>query len=826
MARRGNRKRTGFAATRRIGHCFALFGLLAAGLIGLTLIGCNTSDKPDGPASSPPAAAQTSTLSADAILERMEQTYRDAPSYSDDGRVRLRYRERGDYVMDEAPLRVISEYPDRLRVEAYRAVVVCDGETIHAEIQDELSDNIDGQILTRPLEGELTLEKLYHDPVLREALTSGLGRQPLQLDLLLGDDPLKSVLAPDVQRVLLEAADFDGRPCNRVQVTTNEGVFVFWVDRETFVLRRMEYPVATIVPELAESEAIQDLELVAEFFQAKIKPKAPESTYNFKMPPGAKQVRAFVLPPHPLPTDLFGKRPGQFEFQRLNGDKLPGSEFSNQITVLLWFNVHPACRTTLAQLSQLYAQRGAKLGVSVLAVSTDPSEVSNRQIEAKLDEWEIKLPIARDLDAYGRDVFQIPWAPTLVVLDGAGTVQIFEAGANAELAKELKTIIERLEDGNNLAAEVVADHEREKDRYAQLLELSTGQGSTEVIDLALANILPRSEPAKLKRTEHWATTDIAQPGNLLVINEDVGSRLLVVEDGRRIVELDGDGQLLARYELPLDGDHVAILRSQLNGQGEREFLAGAIQGQFAYWFNDQWQLLLRYPSPEQKHAGIFDLQLSDLDRDGELELLLGFAGEVGTQSVRQDGSRKWSNRAMTNVLSLAVGRGEEFAERLLVAGERGDVLPIRADGKHGPGVQLSDAKLFHLFAANWRDAAPTHYCGLTYSQAGNLVAIGLSETLGQVWIYPLPAGAFRNPIQFVTSGLIGDDKYWCIASANGTIHCIRSDGKLVDHFAYGRELAGIALMEGILVVSTHDSVSAWKMELLGDPVQPKVTGNE
>ncbi|MBP86210.1 MAG: hypothetical protein CMJ64_05770 [Planctomycetaceae bacterium] len=785
------------------------------------VVGCTRSTQPHtnatGSQSPEKRANAVGAFTAEEVLEQMAKTYRDAPSYSDKGRVRLRYRERGDFVTDEAPLSVISEYPGRLRVEAYRAIAVCDGEKIYAQLEDELSGNIDGQILARPLEGEFTLEQLYHDLVLREALTSGLGGQPIQLDLLFGDDPLKTVLAPDVQRELLAPETFEGHDCYRVQANTADGDFVFWVDKEAFLLRRMEYPVATIVPELAEAEAVQDLELVAEFREAKIKPKAAESTYHFEMPSGATQVRAFVLPPHPLPTDLFGKRPKRFEFQHLSGEKLASDELESEIAVLLWFSVHPACRTTLEQLSQLYSQRGPKPGVRVLAVSTDPSEVTNRQIEGKLAEWGIELPIVRDLDAFGRDVFQIPWAPTLVVLDGNGTVQIFEAGANPELAKALKTIIERLEEGNDLAAEVVAGHQREKDRYAQLLELAAGDGSAEAIDLALANILPRSEPTKLMRAERWSTTEITKSGNLLLVADDGGPRVLVIEDGQTVVELGGDGKLLARHELPLDGDGITMLRSQLNGEGEREFLAGAIQGRFAYWLNDEWQLQLRYPSAEQKHPGIFDLQLSDLDQNGELELLLGFAEEVGVQSVRRDGSRNWSNRSMPNVLSLAVGRGEEFAERLLVTGERGDVLPIRADGKHGAAMRLSNARLFHLFEANWADAAESHYCGLTYSQAGNLVAIGLSETLSEVWSYPLPAGTFRNPIQFVTSGTIGEDSFWCIASANGTIHCIRADGKLVDHFAYGREVTGIAITAGVLVVSTHDNVTAWDIELSSQP---------
>lgn len=788
-------------------------GAIALVAVWVVVAGCGRTKQPDSAATGSQLPAAETTLTADEVLERMAETYRDAPSYSDDGRVRLRYRERGNFAGDEAPLKVISEYPDKLRVEAYRAAAVCDGEMLYATIGDELSEEIERQVLARPLSGELTLEQVYHDPVLREALTSGLGRQPIQLDLLFEDDPLLSILADDVPRELLEPASFEDHLCYRVQAKTADGVYVFWVDQEEFLLRKMEYPAATILPELAESDDVKDLELVAEFRAAKIKPKATEEAYRFDVPADATKVRAFVLPPSPLPTQLFGKRPGEFQFYQTAGGKLTSTELSDAISVLLWFNVHPACRTTLEQLSSLYATHEAADGVNFVAIATDPSEVSNRQIETILKDWQVDLPFVRDLDAHGRDVFGIPLAPTLVVLGRDGTVQIFEVGANPELEKALATIIDRLQKDADLASEIIAQHEREQDQYRQLLELAAGEGDTAVIDLALANIRPRSEPTQIKLEPAWSTSDVVEPGNLLALTGDVGSSLLVLESGRAVVELDVAGETVARHELPIEDDRVSLLRTHLDGEGKRHFLASAIQGRYAYWFDEQWKRLLRYPAAEQKHPGIFDCTLGDLDENGELELLLGFAGEVGVQSVRLDGSRRWSNRSMPNVLSVVAGQGEENRGRLLVSGETGDILRIRSDGKQESTQRLGGSKIFHLFAASWATDSPTQYCGLTYSEAGNLIAVGLSTNLEEVWSYPLPAGSFRNPIQFVTGGMIGELEFWCIAAADGSIHFIRADGGFSDNFAYGRELTGISLVNRILAVSIQDAVEAWSIAL-------------
>lgn len=57
----------------------------------------------------------------------------------------------------------------------------------------------------------------------------------------------------------------------------------------------------------------------------------------------------------------------------------------------------------------------------------------------------------------------------MIVLDAAGTMQIFEVGANADLAQELPTILDRLQKGDDLASEIIADHFDQTQSYAQTL---------------------------------------------------------------------------------------------------------------------------------------------------------------------------------------------------------------------------------------------------------------------------------------------------------------------------------------------------------------------
>jgi peroxiredoxin len=456
--------------------------------------GCHR-EKNVEPAGNPATVPALPKADPSAILRQMEQAYRDAESYSDDARVVLRYRERGDIRTDEAPLAVAVRLPNELRVEAYYSVLVSNGQQIQAKISDEKSGDIDGQILNQELTDELTLEQVYHDVTLREAMTSGMGGQPLQLNLLYADDPLKSVFAEDAKLRMLDSEEYDGHNCYRVVAAGTEGEFVFWIDGTTFVLRRLDYPAASLLPDLANSDSIQDLSLRVEFRGATFEPTIDDSTFRLDTAADAKRVQAFVLPPHPLPTTLFGKSTADFTCYALDGSKVSQKSLLGKMAVFIWFNDHPACRSTIEQFSEVYASRRDDDSVVFFAVSTEPSRVSNSQLEATLASWNAAVPLLRDLDACGRDLLGVPWTPTMIILDAEGLVQIFEVGANADLAHELPTILDRLQKGDDLASEIIADHFEQTQSYQQTLVAAMAEAASPTTKLVPASDEPASDSA-------------------------------------------------------------------------------------------------------------------------------------------------------------------------------------------------------------------------------------------------------------------------------------------------------------------------------------------
>ena len=443
------------------------------------------------------------------ILVRMRDAYHNAEAYSDQGVMRLSYHEQGRPWTDEAPFAVRLKRPQRIRVRAYNTMIWCDGEQLAARIEDKLTSNLDGQVLVRACPDALSLTELYRDPVLREAITSGLGRQPVQLELLLSDSPLEAIFRPTVSKRLLASGDCDGHRCHRIEATSAEGPFVFWVDERQFLLRRLEYPVRALLPELA---SVADAQLVADFVDATF--EAPESDALFRpdIPAEAKRVQSFVLPPQPLPTQLLGKEPPSFAFVNPAGGRLTREELRGRVTVLAWFQDHPACRRYLEQLDQVRVKRTGRDKIAFYAVCTEPSTRSHEDLKALLRTWNVSVPLLRDLEACGRDVFQIPWAPTLVILDAQGQVQVFEVGANPYLTEQLPVVLDRLLAGDNLAAEIVAAQQRSQEAYSQAL--AAGGAGTQANGGGQAEPAVASQPQHLRLESAWKLP-LVDAGNIL-----------------------------------------------------------------------------------------------------------------------------------------------------------------------------------------------------------------------------------------------------------------------------------------------------------------------
>jgi outer membrane lipoprotein-sorting protein len=768
--------------------------------------GCNRSAPTSPTARKPKTASQH--------LDELVERYRDASSYQDQGVVRLKYRRDSRVYQDEAPLSVAWSRPNRLTVRAYQAELVSDGKTLHARINDPATDNFDGQIVERACPEKLAVPDLYQDDqILNVAFRQGLVGYPPQMELLLSEQAISELTSDKIAKKLLSAEDIDGVKCHRIRAKTPDGSFVFWISQETGVLLRLEYPVAAFAPQIAADSSIQNVELVVEFREASLDGTISDERFTFSMPVAAKKVRTFVPPPQQLPSDLFGTTAARYAFTKMDGSAVDQDTLKDRLKVLVWFNDHPACQATVQQLGQVYTQYKDRDDIQFLAVCVEPSSTSDSQVNDLLTRWDVEVPLARDTQACGRDVFRIPWAPTTVVLDRTDTVHIFEAGANPNLATELPQVLERMLAGEDIAAEILEQHRQTQLAYQRAIE----HGGPIEQDPATSKVAPASDPKALQMKQLWTNTQLSAPGNILAIDDASGkSRFLIFDGWRSVIELNAEGALVSKRILPLPQmAAVSQLRSCINRDGQRYYLAWSLRDFQAHVFNAAWERVLSYPPTTEKHDGVQDATLADVDGDGQIELVVGFWGSRGVHCVSLDGTRRWSSTESPNVFTVLALPSSQPQPQLWIAGAAGQPLSLNADGKLSASANQPPERIHHLFLSHpGRDAM---LCGVSYGADGKRLVVGLDSSLKRTWQYELPSGSFPTQVSFVTAAeiLAEGQHHWLIAGPDGSVHVISQDGQFTDRFHTGEALRGLAGgrdgERGMLVVSTQTGICAWRV---------------
>ncbi|MCI0359226.1 MAG: hypothetical protein L0211_12170, partial [Planctomycetaceae bacterium] len=410
--------------------------------------------------------------------------------------------------------------------------------------------------------------------------------------------------------------------------------------------------------------------------------------------------------------------------------------------------------------------------------------------------------------------------PAVVVLDGQGRVQIFQVGGNPALADQLVQIAQRLKDGTNLAAEIVAQHEREKKQYDELVARG-GPEPGQVIELPEAIIRQRSEPKSLKLDQLWTCRELRSPGNLFVI-EEAGKmpRIFVVEGWRAIAELGADGTLAARHALDIpEQAAVTYARPAKNKAGAWLFAAAAPLGPQIFLFDADWKLARTIPAADEAPLAIVELTWADVgEGDGEPEMLAASVGEIGLVALDTMGQTVWRNRAFPNVTSVAVSRPSDTGSwGIFATGETGTVLRINRFGNEESPQAVGQWPIGRLVAARFTGGKQAKFLALSGNAQGEPFAVGITDELKEAWNYPLPKGAHQRPIDTVTSSnlLPGRQGEWWLAGPDGSIHVISEDGEFHDSFYYGAALTGLAAAKlgehNVLLVATEDGVAAWRV---------------
>jgi thiol-disulfide isomerase/thioredoxin len=809
----------------------------------LALSGCQTSNSESATSGANGEKAKSTAAEDQAVeskpangrevLQRMVTAYQKATNYVDWGTIHLT----ADLKGSEKPMQLKADFsvmlarPNKLHVQANQGGIVCDGQKWHAYVR-----TLPGQMVIREAPASLSLRLLDADPVLGQALIEGFeGRIPdltlhlPQLVLLLGGDPLNMLTADAEEVLLVEPGKIDDQDCYRVQARwPQEGTATFWIDQKTYALRRMLFPTARLWQKLGGPGQVQSVSLVAEFTGAKLNGDIDAKAFQIDVPQDTKQVKLFTPA---SPYQLIGKKVPDFKFLDMQGKAVTPESLAGKTVVLDFWATTCEPRRDLESVYQKYKDNDK---VALYIVSVDPKEVENKALEDAFKAAKITLPVLRDPEQYAGKALQLAGVPTMMLIGPDGVLQHCEVGENPNLAAVVPERIEKLLAGKDVTKEALGDFQEQKKQAESFLDAAF-QGKLPED----AKTAAKSQPKSLKLISLWKCAELRSTGNILVVSQPNGPpRLFVIDKSETIAEVNpADGKVIANHQPQLEPkeaqpdpkapqrrprEWICRLRTGVGRDGQRVYAGFAPGNQRVYFFDQNWKLFSSFPENALKnpHPGIADVQLGDLDGDGTLKAYVGYYGVVGVQGASLEGKRLWSNRALVNIMQMALTDANPKGQRDLVCtNESGSLSVLDPKGSLRTNIPVKDRLLEVILAADLKGDGQAMWCGLGVRPLAEPIAMGLDLKGQELWSYPLPKGRQSQPVEPIVAARItsGGPGNWIIPGSDGSVHILSADGKLIEQFNYGAPLCGLATIEVdgkpvLLVSSEGNGLEAWRVE--------------
>jgi len=787
-----------------------------------------------GPTAAQPTVPPTPDTTAQEVLDKMVAAYQGAKTYRDNGVFRMVGTQNGEQQEEAMPCGVTLERPNKIRMQVDLGTLLSNGTETYGFAQ-----NFPGQFIRLPASQELSIASVYPDRGLAISMMQSPAQSfswvPLQLVLLLAGDPLKTIASETHEISLLEPAMLGDTACHRVQVTTPNGPGVLWVGQADSVLHRFDIPADQIRRGLAE-QGVTDVMLAVEFRGAELDAEIPAEAFQFEAPQGVPPVDALVPPV----LKILGQPSPDFQFTDIDGNPANLQSLEGKIIVLqLWATTAVDCRPVLQAIDRAKGQWKDPDSVAVMAVAFDNANVQSPALKAVLEDWQVDLPIYRDLQRsvvahYG----DLP-LPLTIIIGKQRKVQWFQPGGVDQMDAVFTEIVDRLGQGEDVYRAAFEQFNASQSQFEEMRRRAIEKDMFGLItptgpQLPRAEVKPRTEPKALPMTKLWSCDQIKQPGNILVVDGPDGApRILVVDQAKAVVELDTVGQVAATHVLELNGPEVVtVLDTAVDGSGQRYYLGSARGVQRIHLFDETFKTVATYPDSD--HAGVGDARLTDLDGDGALEMVVGYFDVVGLQAADTSGKRIWGDRSVVNVLRVAPLPPDDAGQRNVLAFNGspacGTLVEFAPDGKRLREIVVPEHSVAWMAADDLTASGTAEICVLAQRLTpdappvpGQVAATGIDANGKVLWQHPLPPGIHIQQIEPVTSGSLLPDggKQWLIATADGSIHIIAADGRPIESFAYGAELSGLATAQvagkPVLLVATPNAVDAWQIEAPAAP---------
>ncbi|MBP3694098.1 MAG: TlpA family protein disulfide reductase [Thermoguttaceae bacterium] len=751
-------------------------------------------------------------VSVRSILEQMVQAYREARTYRDQGEIRISWTQNGNPHERRVMYRTSFQRPNRLFLEVDQTGILADGETFCA-----YTSEMPGLLLQRSCPKELGILDILCERELYWAVTDVESSQfsylPPPLVLLLSTDPLATFLHEAEQGRLSHLAEefWEGRRCFRISVLRDESEqTIFWIDAESFLLRRVELPrqilknenssgneemVVTLDFNGAELNWTGLLEMgvpansvvVSSFTQPQMEllgtefpdfqftllrkgEAAPSGDGNVPPEtPDRVQPGTVSLPEMPepavsrIPQENAGRLP-QESLSKVQSVPLTKKSFAGKTVFLFFWSIYETNVFNFQDMERLFQEIRTMPNVSFLGVNIDAPEMSAEKILAAAESFGLTCPIAKDASGQIAQMLRNGEMFSCFLLDTQGRVQFCDTLGTFYSGRAYSDLVLRVSSGEEIFQERILELKRAESDYQETIRLWVENGiflketETEKIEIAEPRIEPASEPVACRKKELWRSETLYSP--TWILPEPERKRILVLENGNSVAILDPAGTLIERKVLDVPQDEfLESLRSVEHESGT----IYAAAGKRIFLFDGSWKQVGVYPPMEAENGNssedgagkseklpqgtVSDLLAGDWDQDGKPEIYAAFWEEESFLKLSLAGEVLAVGEGVSNVFQIA-GTTISGMPELWIVDQSGAVSVFDPrDLRVKSVLSVAQRTLGSLKVHDFDADGKDEMAGIALGVRVKFKAVGVTQDGKELWNLDLPNFAYQRKIE-------------------------------------------------------------------------------
>jgi len=462
-------------------------------------------------------------------------------------------------------------------------------------------------------EAPATIDALTGDPF------AGAALQFTMIGELCAADPYAKLMEGVKTATYAGQETLDGAKTHHLKFTQDQFDGEMWVAADGDpIVRRV---VIDLTKSLANSPLAaqfknQKMEMIQNFKGWQIDRGVDEKSFAFQPPAGAQKVKSFMEGlaggGQAAPSPLVGSSAPDVSLKLLDEGEFQLKAHRGARVVMLdfWATWCGPCVQELPILAEVALGYKDK-GVIFCAVNLREEP---EQVHKFLKEKKLKMTVALDSEGKVGSAYQVAAIPTLVLIDKKGMVQSVHVGYNPVIKATLRTELDALLAGKDLAKEALR---------------------------ATKTTQPKDEGVEQAWKVSGPYTSVA--------TDTKGQAVYAVQSQGQCDVLDSDGKTTRTFRLPGNGQQ--IIRFARRAGGSNGLFAFSTWGPLVLAFKDDGTKLWE----ETGGQGVDDVWAADLDGDGVDEAIVGYNGATGLDVFSADGKRLWSRTDIGNVWHVSAG---------------------------------------------------------------------------------------------------------------------------------------------------------------------------